>query len=269
MRKTETESSGSLGTQSIQRAAQLLKLLTAQNRKGMRLVELYRKAKLERPTTHRILQGLIAERLVRQDQTTKRYFLGPMIYEMGLAAAPQFQLRDVCHKHLVHLAALSADTVFLNVRSGLESVCIDRTEGAFPVKAFVLDIGRRRLLGVGTGGLAILSAMPRKERNQILKTNYPKLLYRYARFDFKKTTAIIEEGAQKGYVVGEVVEVPGISSIGMPITLTDGSPIAAISISALTTRLDPDRCAELALALRSSINEIEDELATQPLASIG
>ncbi|MBN8960613.1 MAG: IclR family transcriptional regulator [Rhizobiales bacterium] len=269
MRKTGSESSSSLGTQSIQRAAQLLKLLTAQNRKGMRLVELYRKAKLERPTTHRILQGLIAERLVRQDQTTKRYFLGPMIYEMGLAAAPQFQLRDVCHKHLVSLAALSADTVFLNIRSGMESVCIDRTEGAFPVKAFVLDVGRRRLLGIGTGGLAILSALTRKERGRILKTNYPKLVYRYARFDFEKTNAILEEGAQKGYVVSDVVEVPGIRSIGMPITLTDGSPIAAISISALTTRLDPDRCAELALALREAINEIEDELATQPLANIG
>jgi len=263
------ESSGSLGTQSIQRAAQLLKLLTAQNRKGMRLVELYRKAKLERPTAHRILQGLIAERLVRQDQTTKRYFLGPMIYEMGLAAAPQFQLRDVCHRHLLNLATLSADTVFLNIRSGMESVCIDRTEGAFPVKAFVLDIGRRRLLGVGAGGLAILSAMSRKDRNRILKTNSPKLAYRYPRFDFGKIDAILEEGSRKGYVVSDVIEVPGIRSIGMPITLTDGSPIAAISISALGTRLGPDRCTELALTLREAVSEIEDELASQPLANIG
>lgn len=264
-----SESSGSLGTQSIQRAAQLLKLLTAQNRKGMRLVELYRKAKLERPTAHRILQGLIAERLVRQDETTKRYFLGPMIYEMGLAAAPQFQLRDVCHRHLLSLATLSADTVFLNIRSGMESVCIDRSEGAFPVKAFVLDIGRRRLLGVGAGGLAILSAMSRKDRARILKTNYPKIAYRHPRFDFEKTNAILEEGGRKGYVVSDVIEVPGIRSIGMPITLTDGSPIAAISISALNTRLDPERCAELALALREAVSEIEDELATQPLANIG
>lgn len=267
--RRSSESSGSLGTQSIQRAAQLLKLLTAQNRKGMRLVELYRKAKLERPTAHRILQGLIAERLVRQDETTKRYFLGPMIYEMGLAAAPQFQLRDVCHKHLLSLATLSADTVFLNIRSGMESVCIDRTEGAFPVKAFVLDIGRRRLLGVGAGGLAILSAMSRKDRARILKTNYPKIAYRYPRFDFEKTNTILEEGARKGYVVSDVIEVPGIRSIGMPITLTDGSPIAAISISALATRLDPERCAELALALREAVSKIEDELATQPLANIG
>src|ERR1700712_568460 len=94
----------SSGTQSIQRAALLLRLLASHHRTGLRLVELYRKAELERPTAHRILHGLVAERLVMQDQASKRYFLGPLLYEIGLAAAPRSPLRDICHRHLVDLA---------------------------------------------------------------------------------------------------------------------------------------------------------------------
>lgn len=267
MKQAMSDASNSLGTQSIQRAALLLKLLTVNNRKGMRLVQLYRKAKLERPTAHRILQGLIAERLVRQDNKSKRYFLGPMIYEMGLAAAPQFQLRDLCHSHLLTLAAQSTDTIFLNLRSGLETVCIDRTEGAFPVKAFVLDVGRRRPLGIGGGGLAILSAMSKKDRSRILKTNQPKLVARYPRFDMAKTNAIIEQGIEDGFTVSDVLEVPGIRTIAMPIKVGAENPVAAISISTLAPRLDARRSAELGPIIREAVNQIEDELASQPLAN--
>lgn len=59
------------GTQSLQRAISLLRIIAANNRAGSRLVELYRRTGLERPTVHRLLQGLVAESLIRQDTDTK------------------------------------------------------------------------------------------------------------------------------------------------------------------------------------------------------
>ena len=63
------------GTQVVQRVAALLRGVSARNRIGARLIDLCTEVSIERPTAHRILQGLVSEGLIRQDEATKRYFL--------------------------------------------------------------------------------------------------------------------------------------------------------------------------------------------------
>lgn len=248
------------GTQSIQRAVQLLRLLTLHNRIGLRLVDLHRKAGLERSTTHRILQSLVNERLATQDQSSKRYHLGPFVYEMGLAAAPRSQLRDLCHTHLRALAELSGDTVFLTARAELDGVCLDRMEGAYPVKAFVLEVGKRRPLGIGGGSLAILSEMDPVECDRILRSNAIRLAERYPRYSEGAVKSALARARRTGYVLQDVVEVPGIRSLALPIVAAPGVPVAALSISAMAQRLGPDRVPDLVRAMGEAAHAIEAEL---------
>lgn len=248
------------GTQSIQRAALLLRHLSWHNRTGLRLVDLYRKAHLERSTTHRILQSLVAERLVVQDQSSKRYHLGPFAYEMGLAAAPPLPLRDICHSHLRRLADVSGDTVFLTARAEFDGVCLDRTEGAYPVKAFVLEVGRRRPLGVGGGGLAILSLMEPVEVDRILRANAQRLADRFPRYSERTAKAAIARARRVGHVLQDVQEVPGIRSLAMALRGEAGQPLAALSISAMSHRLEGERISTLLSAMAQAVQVIESEL---------
>jgi DNA-binding IclR family transcriptional regulator len=264
-----TQENSSSGTQSIQRAALLLRLLTTHNRTGMRLVDLYRRANLERPTAHRILQGLIAEGLVEQNQESKQYFLGPALYEMGLAAAPRPQLRDICHPHLGELARISGDTVFFTGRAGLDGVCLDRAEGAFPVKVFVLEIGKRRPLGVGGGGLAILAALDSDESSRILKANAVRLEERFPRFKEATVKQALTTARRVGYILADVVEVPGIRTLAMAVRMPDTSVVGAISISAMAQRLDNERLGLLVESMKQAVSAIEDELTTQPVVHFG
>ena len=269
MSVTTGDASATSGTQSIQRAALLLRLLTAHHRTGLRLVELYRQAELERPTAHRILQGLIAERLVMQDQVSKRYYLGPLVYEMGLAASARSQLRDICHGHLRELAEASTDTVFLTARSGLDGVCLDRAEGAFPIKVFVLEVGRRRPLGAGGGAMAILSAMAAAESERILQSNAARLRDRFPRYDEDTARSVIVRGRGLGHVIYDVLEVPGIRTVAMPIVDSAGQSVAALSIATMAQRLQPDRVAELLPTMRGAGVAIREELAAQPPVDVG
>src|SRR5450759_1725931 len=82
--------SGAQGTQTIQRASLLMRLLASRSRSGLRLADVVQDSGLEHPTAHRILKGLMAEGLVMQDAGSRRYLIGPLVYELGLAAAPQF-----------------------------------------------------------------------------------------------------------------------------------------------------------------------------------
>lgn len=242
----------------------MLRLISANNRLGMRLVDLYRALHLERPTAHRLLQGLAGEGLIRQDPRSKRYFLGPMVYEMGLAAAPKMPLRDICHSHLHMIAERTEDTIFLTVRSGFDGLCVDRVEGAFPIKVFVLEVGRRRPLNVGGGSLAIMSAMTDAEIERICKVNRERLSAKYPRYSDTVLKERIAQARHAGFALNEVLEVPGVRSIGVPVRDAAQRPIAAISVATLAERLEPDRAAWIAELMIDTVVEIESAVAASP-----
>jgi len=248
------------GTQVVQRVSLLLRLITANHRHGMRLVDLARESGLERPTAHRLLQALIAERLVLQQHQSKLYHLGPALYEMGLAAAPSMPLRDLCHPHLMSIAEATGDTVFLTARSGFDGVCVDRVEGAYPIKVFVLDVGRRRPLQVGGGGVAILSALTDDEIARIGAANAPALAEHYPGHSDADLRRRVLHARRHGYVVKDVLEMQGVRTVAVPLRDPRGQPVAAISVATLSTRLDTTRAAEVAQIIRRAVTRIEQQL---------
>src|SRR5512134_516644 len=229
-RKTEIENGNRLtGTQSIERALTLLREIAAHNRSGSRLLDLATRTGLQRPTVHRMLKCLATESMVQQDPDTHRYYLGSMVFELGLSAAPRFNLRETCHPSLTRIAEATGDTVFLTQRSGLDAVCLDRHEGTFPIKTFTLEIGMRRPLGVGTGSLAILSALPEEEVKHIIAANAPRL----PEYGLTQTSLIAQvKKAQKlGYAVREMPSLAGVRSIGQALHNQAGTAFASLSVS--------------------------------------
>ncbi len=116
-------------------------------------------ASLDKSTAHRLLQRLVDERLLVRDDDHHGYRLGPLLYELGLAALPANNLREVAKPALELLAKSTGDMAFLVGRSGYESVCLDRIEGNFAIQTMTQGIGDRHPLGIGAGGLAILAAL--------------------------------------------------------------------------------------------------------------
>ena len=72
------------GTQAIRRAAAILRRLGKGGTQGVELAEITQALHLPRSTTHRILKCLVEEGLVRHDTARRRYFAGPLTYELGL-----------------------------------------------------------------------------------------------------------------------------------------------------------------------------------------
>jgi len=249
------------GTQTLHRAVALLRLITAHNRTGSRLVDLYRRTGLERPTAHRILQGMIAESLIRQDRRSKRYYLGALVYEMGLAAAPKLALRDVCHPYLEAIAEHTGDTVFMTVRSGFDGVCVARADGAFPIKMFVHDVGRHRPLNVGAGGLALLSALPDADVERICRINVERTRRKNPRFSEDALRASIAATRRRGYATNKVMDDPPVHSVGLVVRYPDGSPAAGISVSTLASRLGKDRLEMVVRCLGDAVRAIEADVA--------
>jgi DNA-binding IclR family transcriptional regulator len=259
-KKTSSDEDGRLsGTQSIERALTLMREIAAHNRTGSRLLDLASRTGLQRPTVHRMLKCLTVEDMVQQDPETHRYFLGPMVFELGLTAAPRFNLREICHPAMGRIADATGDTVFLTQRSGLDSVCVDRQEGTFPIKTFTLEIGMRRPLGVGTGSLAILSALSDEEVKHVISSITPRL----PEYGLTPTSLLAQvKRAQKlGFAVREMPSLAGVRSVGQAIHNQSGVAFAGLSVSAISSRMNEKRVTELATLLRNEVRLVEKQLA--------
>ncbi len=248
------------GTQSIQRAALLVRLIASRSQPGSRLADVVQHSQLERSTVRRMLKCLIEEGFVRQDAESRRYALGPLVFELGLAAAPQFNLVDICRPALARLAEATGDTVFLTVRSGYDTVCIDRKEGSFPIRALTLDVGTRRPLGAGAGGLALLMPLPGAEIKAIVNANAVRLRG-YNNLTVPSLTAMLDRARELGYALNDNHITAGATSIGLPIISRYGQPFAAISVGAISSRMNAERQKKVAALLRKEVRTVEKALS--------
>jgi DNA-binding IclR family transcriptional regulator len=162
-------------TSGVPRLFSVLRALTAVQAGGGRVTQLARAVGLTQATTHRLLQSLVAEGMVEQDERSKLYRLSVDFFALAAQAGNPGDLRSLCRPVLLRLCASLGDSIFLLVRSGFDAVCLDRSEGPFPIRSFTGDIGGRIALGVGQGSLAILAFLPEAEREEVIRFNLARL----------------------------------------------------------------------------------------------
>jgi len=241
------------GTQSIERALTILRAVASRGRNGMRIGEVASTSGLPQSTCFRMLDRLRVEGLVERDAGSRKYFLGPLLHELGLLARPRYRLADLCDAALHQLAEQTEDTIYLSERSGLEAVCTNRALGDYPIKALSLDIGIRRPLGVGAGGLAILCALPPAQAEAIIQANGHRY-EKFAAFDADFLRERVAAGRRQGYSLLASAVAPGMAAIGL--AFPPENPVAAISVAAITGRLEPPRRDEVAAQLQRQVRRI-------------
>lgn len=225
---------------SLQRGIAILRLLADGNEAGARLTDIARQLGLTPPTVHRILKALADEGMVEADKVSKRYRLGIDLFAMAARAGNPGNLRDVCRPILLRLSATLRDTIFLLVRSGFDAVCLDRSEGPFPIRSFTGDIGGRVTLGVGQGSLAILAFLPADEQEEVIRFNLPRM-HGMGFLDEVYLRTEIARVREVGYASRSTGLLPGMSGVAVPILDQQGHAVAALSVGTIAERLNDDR----------------------------
>ena len=118
---------------------------------------------LNRPTAHRILR-VRQEGAVEQDPGEPPLHDRPEVSPLARAHRARAAVRAVAELYLRYLAEQAGDTV-PTIRSGFDSICVDRKTGSYLVKV-LSDRGRSApaALGVGVGGLVLLALLPTRNR---------------------------------------------------------------------------------------------------------
>ena len=244
---------GPRGTQSLHRALRLVVEVARADGEGMRLTELVGRSGLDSSTAHRMLCCLVDEGLLQRGDD-RRYRLGRQTFELGLAAERQFAEHIRARPVLSRLATALGETVFLSVRNTAETVCLERVSGEDGA-ALRTNVGTRRPLGIGAGGMALLAAMRPADAEALVRSNEPA--YR----SFGRDTPVLlrrrlEAAQRDGFALTESYFASGILGIGVVVPPTASAPPLAISVVGRASRLPRGQRQAVALQLRAAAEEV-------------
>lgn len=233
----------------LQRAFGLLRLVGQSGPGGARLTALAQAAGLPRPSAHRMLRSLVAERMLHYDPRSKCYALGLDLFVLAARAGNVQGLREQARPVLLRLTAALGETLFLLVHNGYDAVCIERSAGPLPIRSFTGDIGGHVPLGLGQGAAAILAFLPAAEQEEILRHNLPRLRH-CAGTEEAALRAELAQIRAEGHAGGAVGLIPGMAGLGVPILDGEGRALAALSVGTTTDRLTPERRGMIAALLK-------------------
>ena len=244
------------GAQTLRRGLAVLRLLTRVGPGGLRMGEIGRRLELNKSTAIRLTRTLVDEGFVLHDHASGAYRLGPEAFAVGLAAEPSYELQRLAAPALRALALESGDTVFFTVLHGVESICLSRSEGDFPIRNQLVKPGDRWPLGVGAGSCAMLAALSDEDIGEILRRNAARRLAKFPGCTDAAIWRLVQETREQGYCFNPGMVLESSWAIGVPVYDANSRLVASLSLAAIESRLGPARRAALGNRLMQASREL-------------
>lgn len=225
-----------------------------------RFAELEDRLQMPKATLHRTLNELLQERLIQFDERSLTYSGGYRILEIANQVWSRSDLRALARDQLLHLCALSNETVQLAVLADTHVVYIDSVEGDNNIRMSA-SVGNKVPVYCSSSGKILLSWCSADERADII-----------TRVSFAEFTAAtisrpekleleLQKCCQLGYAEDDGEHFVGVRSIACAILDRNKKPVAAISITAPSFRVSDERIAEWRVALSEACTKVSARLA--------
>lgn len=220
-------------SQSLERGLAILAAFSP-DRPSLGISELARKLGLTRSTTHRYVATLATLGYVQQDDSTRKYRLGPRVLDLGFSVLGSLELREIAAPHLRRLTDATGHTSNLAIRDDTDVILIDRVRGRpgrYHHLEYTLHIGSRLPSYCSATGKALLAFLPRRDLDRLL--DRVELVRRGPRTltDKRALLAELEEVRRTGVAVNDEELDSALRSIAAPVRSRSGEVVAAVNVS--------------------------------------
>ena len=242
------------GVQSVDRALLILETL-AEDDEGYRLSDLAVRTGLSTSTVHRLLATLEKRRFVQFDRSESKWHVGAQSFAVGATFARHRNFVAQAMPYLRKLRDQTRETANLAVVDDESIIVLTRMESREIMRSLTKVGGRVAMVasGVGKAVLATYSdadinavicrqGMPRLTEKSIVR---PSELFRQ-----------IEAIRRHGYAVDDEEARIGLRCVAAVVYNDCGEPLAAISVSGMTSRVTEERLP----ALGRTVREVAAEL---------
>jgi DNA-binding IclR family transcriptional regulator len=193
------------------------------------LTEIAERSATPLTTAHRLL-GELADWGALVRRSDGRYEIGRKLWDLGLLAPVQLELRQVAAPFLLDLHTTIRDTVHLAVRDGLSALYVERISGRESVP-IVSSVGSRLPLHATGVGKVLLAAAPPEIEAEVLRSL--TRVTRYTVADPGRLRRELAEVRRRRYARTSEEMSPGAASLAVPVTVErPGGPavVAALGI---------------------------------------
>lgn len=219
------------GTQAIRRAAAILKAIAKSTSHGVSLADISRTENLPRSTAHRILKCLVEEGFVEHYGDSRRYQIGSLAYELGLAVSKSALEVSRWRGLIESVARRTGVTSYLMRRSGIESLCLLKADGNSVIRVIPVEVGQRRSLGVGAGATALLAALDEETCERVIGAIAPSLKNQ-TRLTRAGLKAAVKSARTNGFAISRGMVADQVFGLGFVIPDAESTPSLAVSIAA-------------------------------------
>jgi DNA-binding IclR family transcriptional regulator len=255
------------GTASFSKFMHVLQLV-ADSAEPLNVSALMRASGYPRPTVHRIVAGLLAERLLVENDRTALLALGPRLIQLASRSWGRSELRLAAVDALKKLRDLTGETVHLAVPNGDTMVFIEKLESPSAVR-MASRIGTSVSLHSTAVGKAYLAALDAGALEPLLKNMVMPRYTAHTVVDLAGLRTQLQRIRQKGWSEDSEENENGIFCFGAVIRGGDGAPVAAISVSTLMFRQKDNPEQAYVAPLLEACRSISERIAQTPSLSAG
>lgn len=224
--------------QSLDRAIGLLEVLAAGE--GLGLSELAREAELPPSTVHRLLATLQKRGLVSHEPSTGLWTVGVGLFRIGSAYLRIRKLPEIARPVIQALLLEVEETVNVSMLDQREVVCVAQAESHAPVRAF-FRLGRRLPIHASAAGKAILAVASDAYRETLLQGAGFERFTEGTLTSRKALDADLAGVAKRGWAIDDEEHTVGMRCVSAAILSEAGEPAGAVSVSAPSVRMAPER----------------------------
>jgi DNA-binding IclR family transcriptional regulator len=204
-------------------------------------------------STHHLLGELASLGIVRRTEDG-RYSLGPRLLYWGEAAADTFDMRAIADQSMRRLRDELGESIHLYVRDHDTRICIAAVEARHVLRPFI-QLGHALPLRVGAAGKLLLAfADPETQRAELARAASDRERLPNAPGEELRDQIGAIRQDRWATSVGEREE--GVSAAAAAIVDSRDRVVAALCVSAPTTRLSQARIAEMRTPLETTAAEI-------------
>jgi DNA-binding IclR family transcriptional regulator len=219
-----------------------------------------------RPTVHRIVQALIAERLLIDKPAAGTLALGPRLIQLASRSWGRSELRLAAVDELKRLRDLTGETVHLAVPNGASMVYIEKLESPSAVR-MASRIGTSVCLHATAVGKAYLAMLGEAEREALVSTLEMSRYTPRTLVDRDALRVQLAQVRERGWSFDDEEHEAGIQCFGAAIVGEQGTPVAAISVTTLRFRQKDDVVQAYVQPLLQACHAISERICATPSLS--
>jgi IclR family acetate operon transcriptional repressor len=239
--------------QSLDRAIFILEIVSSAD--GVTLSEIARRAELPNSTVHRLLTTLQKRGLLDHDPGSGLWTVGVGLFRIGSSYLRIRKLPDIGRPVIRELLGEVGETVNLSMLDGQELVCVAQAESHAPVRAF-FRLGRRLPIHASAAGKAILAASEASARRERINALDLERFTPNTHVTQKALFADLAEVSRQGWAVDDEEQTLGMRCVAAAIRDEWGDPVGAISVSAPSVRMPPERLQPVGALVREAADRL-------------